>query len=43
MLVVSMSKREFDRLNVLLSVQSSRLRVADACELIGLDRRQVLA
>jgi hypothetical protein len=39
--VVSMSKREFDRLSVLLSVQSGRLRVADACALIGLHRRQV--
>jgi len=39
--VVSMSKREFSRLEVLLRVQSGRLRVADACELIGLQRRQV--
>src|SRR5689334_19840960 len=36
-----MSKREFDRLSVLLGVQSGRLRVADACELIGIERRQV--
>jgi len=39
--VVSMSKQEFDRLEVLLRVQSGRLRIADACELIGLRRRQV--
>ena len=39
--VVSMSKKEFDRLEVLLGVQSGRLRVADACELLRLKRRQV--
>jgi hypothetical protein len=39
--VVSMSKQEFSRLEVLLRVQSGRLRVADACALIGLGRRQV--
>ena len=39
--VVSMSKREFTRLEVLLQVQSGRLRIADACELIGLRRRQI--
>jgi hypothetical protein len=39
--VVSMSKQEFSRLEVLLRVQSGRLRVADACVLIGLQRRQV--
>jgi hypothetical protein len=39
--VVSMSKREFNRLEVLLQVQSGRLRIADACELIGLRRRQI--
>ena len=39
--VVSMSKKEFDRLEVLVSVQCSRLRVADACELLSLKRRQV--
>jgi hypothetical protein len=38
---VSMSKQEFSRLEVLLRVQSGRLRVADACVLIGLRRRQV--
>ena len=36
-----MSKQEFDRLKVLLGVQSGRLRVADACELLSLRRRQV--
>jgi hypothetical protein len=30
--VVSMSKKEFDRLEVLLGVRSGRLRVADACQ-----------
>ena len=39
--VVSMSKKEFDRLEVLRGVRSGRLRVADACELLGLKRRQV--
>jgi hypothetical protein len=38
--VVSMSKQEFSRLEVLLRVQSGRLRVSDACVLIGLQRRQ---
>ncbi len=41
MAVLSMSKQEFCRLDVLLRVQSGRLRVADACELIGLRRRQI--
>ena len=36
-----MSKQEFSRLEVLLRVQSGGLRIADACELIGLHRRQV--
>jgi len=36
-----MSKKEFDRLKVLLGVQSGRLRVADACELLSLKRRQI--
>src|SRR6266436_6758720 len=36
-----MSKQEFSRLEVLLRVQSGRLRVSDACVLIGLRRRQV--
>ena len=39
--VLSMSKQEFSRLEVLLQVQSGRLRVSDACALIGLQRRQV--
>ena len=41
MAVLSMSKQEFNRLDVLLRVQSGRLRVADACGLMGLHRRQV--
>jgi hypothetical protein len=41
MTVLSMSKQEFSRLDVLLRVQSGRLRVGDACALIGLRRRQV--
>ena len=41
MAVVSMSEQEFSRLDVLLRVQSGRLRVSDACVLIGLQRRQV--
>jgi hypothetical protein len=40
--VLSMSKQEFNRLDVLLRVQSGGLRVSDACVLIGLQRRQVL-
>jgi hypothetical protein len=40
-MVVSMSKQEFSRLDVLLRVQSGRLRVSDAYVLIGLRRRQV--
>jgi hypothetical protein len=39
--VVSMSKREFSRLEVLLQVQSGRVRITDACELIGVRRRQI--
>jgi hypothetical protein len=41
MAVVSMSKQEFSRLEVLLRVQSGRLRVADACGLLDVRRRQV--
>jgi hypothetical protein len=41
MTVLSMSKQEFRRLDVLLRVQSGWLRVADACALMGLHRRQV--
>jgi hypothetical protein len=40
MAVLSMSKQEFSRLDVLLRVQSGRLRVADACAVMGLHRRQ---
>ena len=40
MAVLSMSKQEFSRLEVLLRVQSGRLRVSDACVLIGVQRRQ---
>jgi hypothetical protein len=39
--VLSMSKQEFSRLDVLLRVRSGGLRVGDACVLIGLQRRQV--
>src|SRR3954464_12061542 len=42
MAVLSMSKQEFSRLDVLLQVQSGRLRIADACTLIGLHRRQLI-
>jgi hypothetical protein len=42
MAVMSMSTREFSRLEVLLRVQSGRLRIADASRLIGVCRRQVL-
>lgn len=41
MVVVTMSKREFDQLETLLGVRSGRLRVADACALLGRSRRQV--
>src|SRR3954463_16818861 len=41
MAVLSISEQEFSRLDVLLRVQSGPLRVADACALIGLHRRQV--
>src|ERR1700722_14220117 len=41
MTVVTMSKREFSRLQVLLDVQSGRLRIDDAAQLVGLGRRQV--
>jgi hypothetical protein len=36
--VLSMSKQGFSRLDLLLRVQSGRLRVGDACVLIGLQR-----
>jgi hypothetical protein len=35
-----MSKQEFSRLDVLLRVQSGRLRVREACVLIGLQPHQ---
>ena len=41
MSVVSMSKQDFSRLEVLLRVQSGRLRIADACELTAMGRRQI--
>ena len=40
MAVVLMSKREFDRLEGLTGAQAGRLRVADACTVLGLSRRQ---
>jgi hypothetical protein len=39
--VLSMSKQEFNRLEVLLRVQSGGLRISDACVLMGLQRRQL--
>ncbi len=41
MSVVSMSNKEFARLDVLLSLDARHIRVADACTLLGLKRRQV--
>ena len=41
MTVVSMSVREFSRLDVLSDLDGGRIRVGDACELLGLKRRQV--
>ena len=41
MAVVSMSKQEFNRLEILLRVRSGGLRISDACALIGVRRRQV--
>ena len=40
-MVVSMSEREFSRLNVLMDVEARRLRVDDAAQLLQLRRRQV--
>jgi len=40
-MVVSMSDKEFSRLNILLDVQARRLRVDDAMQLLGLKRRQI--
>jgi hypothetical protein len=41
MSVVSISKKEFARLDVLLGLDAGRIPVADACTLLGL-RRQVI-
>ena len=41
MAVVSMSDKEFARLDVLLNLKAGRIRTADACTLLGLQRRQV--
>jgi CRP-like cAMP-binding protein len=41
MAVVSMSDKEFVRLDVLLNREAGRIRIADACTLLGLQRRQV--
>ena len=41
MAVVSMSTKEFSRLDVLLGVEAGHLSVRDACGLMGLQRRQV--
>jgi hypothetical protein len=41
MAVVSMSDKEFARLDVLLTLEAGRIRTADACTLLGLQRRQV--
>jgi hypothetical protein len=38
--VLSISKQQFSRLDVLLRVQSGGLRVSDACVQIGLQRCQ---
>ena len=41
MTVVSMSEREFSRLDVLSDLDAGRIRIGDACDLLGLKRRQV--
>jgi hypothetical protein len=41
MAVVSMSDKEFSRLDVLLDVAAGRMSIRDACGLLGLGRRQV--
>jgi hypothetical protein len=41
MTAVSMSKQEFSRLQAILDVQSGRLRIEDAAQLVGLGRRQI--
>ncbi len=39
--VVTMSGKDFSRLDVLLDVEAGRLAISDACDLMGLRRRQV--
>ncbi len=41
MTVVSMSAKEFSRLDVLLDLEARRMTVRDACGLLRLKRRQV--
>jgi Winged helix-turn helix len=41
MTVVSMSAKEFARLDVLLDIEASRISIREACALMGLRRRQV--
>ncbi|MBJ6127518.1 ISNCY family transposase [Microvirga splendida] len=41
MAVVSMSNKEFSRLNVLMDLEARRITVRDACALLQLKRRQV--
>nr|WP_230532368.1 helix-turn-helix domain-containing protein [Microvirga roseola] len=41
MAVVSMSDKEFSRLNVLMDLDARRMTVRDACVLLQLKRRQV--
>ena len=41
MTVVSMSAKEFARLDVLLEMEAGRISIREACGLMGLRRRQV--
>ncbi|MCQ4191470.1 helix-turn-helix domain-containing protein [Methylocystis suflitae] len=41
-MVVSMSEREFSRLRVLMDIDSGRLRIGDAAQLLNISLRQVL-
>jgi hypothetical protein len=41
MTVISMSKKEFSRLDMLLNIEAGRVTIADATRLLGLRRRQV--
>ena len=41
MTVVSMSAKEFSRLDVLMDLEARRMTVRDACDLLRLKRRQV--